>query len=197
MMDHVSGKPTTAEELRAATVGEPEELSGRVELVEYDPSWLLQFEREAVKIRAALGERAVQLEHVGSTSVPELIAKPLIDIVLAVADSADEPGYVPPLEGVGYTLRIREPHWFEHRVLKRREPEVNLHVFSVGCAEIERLLLFRDRLRTNLGDRELYARAKRELAQREWKYVQNYADAKTAVVEEILARARPAVSDSR
>jgi GrpB-like predicted nucleotidyltransferase (UPF0157 family) len=94
-------------------------------------------------------------------------------------------------------LRIREPEWFEHRLLKGSEPAVNVHVFSVGCPEIDRLVAFRDRLRTDDADRELYARTKQELARRSWKYVQNYADAKSAIVEEILTRARPALMDSR
>jgi GrpB-like predicted nucleotidyltransferase (UPF0157 family) len=152
--------------------------------------WPRLFEREAERIRAALGERVVLLEHVGSTSVPGLAAKPKIDILLAVADSADEPSYVPALEGAGYVLYLREPDWFEHRVFKGPDTDINLHVFSQGCPEIDRMLLFRGWLRSNAADRQLYERTKRELAQRNWKYVQNYADAKTAVVEEILARAQ-------
>lgn len=190
-------EPTSEEQLRAVTIGEPELLFGPVELVEYDPAWPSLYAFEATGIRAALGERVRQLEHVGSTSVPGLAAKPRIDIVLAVPDSADEPGYVPALEAAGYVLRIREPAWFEHRLLKRTEPAVNLHVFSAGCPEIERMVAFRDRLRQDEADRRLYADAKRELARRQWKFVQNYADAKTAVVEEILRRARPGLWDSR
>jgi GrpB-like predicted nucleotidyltransferase (UPF0157 family) len=197
MIPPVDGKQTTEDELRAVTVGEPDVLDGPVRLVEYDPAWPLLFEHEAATIAGALGARALLVEHVGSTSVPNLAAKPLIDIALAVRDSADEPSYVPALEAVGYVLRIREPAWFEHRVLKQRAPAVNLHVFSAGCVEIERLLAFRDRLRANADDRVLYERAKRDLAGREWKYVQNYADAKTAVVEGILARARPTLPGSR
>jgi GrpB-like predicted nucleotidyltransferase (UPF0157 family) len=109
---------------------------------------------------------------------------------LVVADTRDEEAYVPALEAAGYVLWIREPEWFEHRLFKGPDTNVNLHVYSVGCPEIERYLLFRDRLRSNQADLELYLRAKRELAARTWKYVQNYADAKTAVVEEIIARAR-------
>ena len=131
----------------------------------------------------------IRIEHVGSTSVPGLPAKPLIDIVLEVADSADEAAYVPALEATGYCLRIREPDWFEHRVLKGPDTDVNVHVFSAGCEEVDRMLLFRDWLRGNAADRELYAVKKRELAGREWKYMQQYADAKTAVVQEIMARA--------
>jgi len=177
------------ERLRSVTIGEPQLLAGPVLLAEYDPDWPQLFRHEADRIRDALGPRALQVEHVGSTSVPGLAAKPIIDISLAVADSADERAYVPALEGAGYFLRIREPDWFAHRAFGREGVRVNLHVFSAGCAEIDRMLRFRDRLRRDDGDRELYERTKRELAQRQWKYVQNYADAKSAVVQAILARA--------
>ena len=180
---------TSDEKLLAAVVGGLPPKSGPVVLVDYDPEWPRLFEREEERIRTALGERALEVEHAGSTSVPGLAAKPIIDIVLVVADSTDEPAYVPALEAFGYSLRIREPDWFEHRCLKSREPEVNLHVFSAGCPEIERMLAFRDHLRRDAADRELYERTKRELAQREWKYVQHYADAKSEVVEQILLRA--------
>jgi GrpB-like predicted nucleotidyltransferase (UPF0157 family) len=180
------------EELAKVTVGGPRPLLGPIEISDYDPSWPGWYEREEARIRAALGERVVRIEHVGSTSVPDLPAKPIVDIVLEVPDSADESAYVPDLEAAGYVLRIREPEWFEHRLLKGPDTEVNLHVFSAGSEEVERMLLFRDWLRTNDDDRELYARAKRELAARDWKYTQQYADAKTAVVHEIIGRARAA-----
>src|ERR1700716_2197621 len=96
------------------------------------------------------------------------------------------------MEEAGYVLRIREPDWFEHRLFKGADTDINLHVFSAGSPQIERMLLFRDWLRSNEADRELYLRTKRELAQREWQYTQNYADAKTAVVREIVARAETA-----
>lgn len=162
---------------------------GPIELVDYDEAWPVRFEREAKRIRAALGVRALLVEHAGSTSVPGLAAKPIIDVVLAVPDSSDEDAYVPALVAEGYTLRIREPAWYEHRVLKKSDPNVNLHVFSSGCLEIDRMLAFRDHLRANDADRELYEQAKRELASRHWAYVQDYADAKTEVVEQIVARA--------
>jgi len=177
------------EELRAVTLGELQPISGPIELVDYDPAWPGLFEREADRIRAALGDRARVLEHTGSTSVPGLVAKPIIDITLAVPNSADEDAYVPSLEAAGYVLRIREPDWYEHRVFKGPDTNVNLHVFSEGCPEIDRMLRFRDWIRSNQADRELYERMKRELAGKEWKYVQDYADAKTAVVREILTRA--------
>ncbi|HVN08774.1 MAG TPA: GrpB family protein [Patescibacteria group bacterium] len=168
-------------------------LPERIQIADYDPRWPEQFQREAERVRAALGPRALRLEHTGSTSVPGLAAKPIIDMLLVVADSADEPAYVPALAHSGYTLKIREPEWFEHRMFKGPDTDVNLHVFSSGCSEIARTLSFRDWLRASPADRELYERTKRALSLREWKNLQEYADAKTAVVEEILARARAAL----
>ena len=185
-------KPTTDEELRAVTLGELKPLTRPIVVSDYDATWPASFEREAARVRAVLGTRVKRLEHVGSTSVPGLPAKPVIDMVLTVADSADESGYVPPMEAAGYVLRIREPHWFEHRLFKGPDTDINLHVFTEGCAEVDQMLLFRDWLRTHPEDLELYATTKRELAKQEWKYVQNYADAKTGVVQRILAKARAA-----
>src|SRR5215213_11897336 len=153
--------PLTEEQLRAVTIGEPARPSGSIEIVDYDPGWPQLFAREADRVRAALGDRVLLLEHVGSTSVPGLAAKPWIDMVLIVADSADEPAYVPALEAAGYELRIREPDWYEHRMFRRLDPGVHLHVFSPGCVEVERMLRFRDRLRSNESDRRLYERTKR------------------------------------
>lgn len=177
------------EYLQKVTVGERKLHNAPVTLVDYDPSWPALFDREADRVRAALGDRVLQLEHVGSTSVPGLCAKPIIDMLLVVADSADEAAYVPALEAAGYTLRIREPDWFEHRKLKGPDTDVNLHVFSPGTSEVERMLCFRDWLRANPADRDAYARAKRELAQQVWRHRQNYADAKTSIIQEILGRA--------
>jgi GrpB-like predicted nucleotidyltransferase (UPF0157 family) len=179
----------TEDELRASLVGGPPS-SGPVVLVDYDPDWPRLFAREAERIRDALDSRALLIEHAGSTSVPGLAAKPVIDIVLVVADSADEAAYLPALKAAGYVLRVREPEWFEHRLLKGPDTSVNVHVFSPDSPEIERMLLFRDWLRRNEADRALYERAKRELAQKEWEYVQHYANAKSDVVEQIIARAR-------
>jgi GrpB-like predicted nucleotidyltransferase (UPF0157 family) len=184
--------PMSEDEIRAATVGELTPLTGGVVLVPYDPAWPAAFEREAGRVRAILGDRVLVLEHTGSTSVPGLTAKPIIDMLLVVADSGDEPAYVLDLERAGYVLRIREPEWYEHRVFKGPDTNINLHVFSPGAPEIERMLLFRDHLRRHGPDRELYARTKRELARKDWTYVQNYADAKTEVIEEIIERARAA-----
>jgi GrpB-like predicted nucleotidyltransferase (UPF0157 family) len=160
-----------------------------IEIHEYDPRWPALYAREEERVRSILGDRVLRIAHVGSTSVPGLPAKPVVDIVLEVADSADEAGYARDLEAGGYPLAIREPDWYEHRLFKGPDTNVNVHVFGAGCEELDRMIRFRDHLRASETDRELYAQAKRDLAARDWSYVQQYADAKTAIVREILARA--------
>lgn len=182
--------PLTEEQIRSAQVGELVPLVAPIQIVDYDPEWPRLYEREAARVQSALGDRVLLLEHVGSTSVPGLAAKPKIDMLLVVANTADEPSYVPALETAGYVLTIREPDWYEHRMFKGPDTDINLHVFSSGCTEIDRMLLFRNWLRSNESDRLLYERTKRQLARNNWKYMQNYADAKTAVVQEILTRAQ-------
>jgi len=177
------------EELQNLTVGELKPHNANITLVEYDPHWPNAFIKEANRVRSVLENKIIQLEHVGSTSVPGLCAKPIIDMLLVVEDSADEPSYVPALEAEGYTLQIREPEWFEHRMFKGPDTDINLHVFSLGTSEIDRMLRFRDWLRSNETDREKYAQVKRGLAKNKWRHVQHYADAKTLIVQEIMERA--------
>jgi GrpB-like predicted nucleotidyltransferase (UPF0157 family) len=181
----------SAEQIQAYSVDVIQPLTGPIHLVEYDPEWPALFGREEARIRAALGERVIRLEHTGSTSVAGLAAKPCVDITMTVADVLDEPAWVPDLEAAGYRLVIREqePDWFDHRVLKGPDTNVNLHVFSAGCRELDRMVGFRDWLRTHDEDRELYESTKRALVQQEWAFVQNYADAKGDVIEQIAARA--------
>ncbi|MDQ3466771.1 MAG: GrpB family protein [Chloroflexota bacterium] len=195
--------PTPSSDPDPLPVNAPTPVGGQVRLVPADPAWPGLFAREAVRIRAALRERALQIEHIGSTSVPGLIAKPIIDILLVVADCADEASYLPDLEAAGYRLRIREPDPAvgatftgdePHRVCKGSDTDLNLHIYSAGSGEIERYLLMRDRLRTVPSERDLYARVKAELAAHHWATVQAYADAKNAVVEAIIGRAREAAS---
>ncbi|MGW0908656.1 GrpB family protein [Streptomyces sp. NPDC002853] len=190
--------PMSAEEIEAAHLVAPSKLNGQITLRDYNPRWPLVFEREAARIREHLGRPEHQIEHridhVGSTSVPELPAKPVIDMLLTVPDSAADASYVPVLEALGFELVIREPGWYEHRLLRKHDLDpsastANLHVLSAGCPEADRMLLFRDRLREHGGDRKLYADTKRSLSQQQWEYVQNYADAKSEVVVGILQRA--------
>jgi GrpB-like predicted nucleotidyltransferase (UPF0157 family) len=184
-------RPRSADEIQAITVDILKPLTGPIALVESDPAWPRLFEREARRIRTILGDRVIRLEHTGSTSVPGLAAKPIIDITMTVADVLDEAAYAADLVAAGYRLVIREhePDWYDHRVFKGPDTNINLHVFSAGCREVDRMVGFRDWLRTHDDDRALYEATKRELVKREWAFVQNYADAKGEVVEEIAARA--------
>lgn len=166
-------------------------------IVRYDPTWPLQFERHAAVIGAAVGQHMLLLEHIGSTAVPELPAKPIVDILLVVQDSSDEETYLPNLVSAGYELRVREPDFDEHRMFRTPAKDVHLHVYSAGSREIERYLAFRDRLRDSRDDRQLYARTKMALAAEEWPDMNAYAEAKTRVIEDILKRSsRVGVSDS-
>ncbi|WP_026124128.1 GrpB family protein [Nocardiopsis baichengensis] len=160
----------------------------RVVLTEYDPKWPYLFQREAERVRETLGDAVLAVEHVGSTAVPGLAAKPCVDVLLLVGDPAEEDAYRPALEKAGYTLHFAEPDFHDHRVFKGPGVTMNLHVFADG-AEPRRMLALRDRLRADAGDRGLYERTKRELAERFRDSVQDYSEAKTGVIEEILSRA--------
>jgi GrpB-like predicted nucleotidyltransferase (UPF0157 family) len=163
-----------------------------IELTDPDPGWPAQYETLASRIRAALGWRALQLEHVGSTSVPGLAAKPVIDIDLNVADPGREGDYVPALEAAGFRLVIREPWWYGHRVLTCDQPRSNLHVFGFDSPEPVRHRIFRDWLRGNPADRDRYAAAKRQAAaaaNASGEHVMQYNARKQQVVRDIYHRA--------
>jgi GrpB-like predicted nucleotidyltransferase (UPF0157 family) len=172
----------------------PQPYAVKVVVTEYDPRWPAWFATEDDRIRSALGSAVVRLEHVGSTSVPGLAAKPVIDIALILPDTSAEDTFVPALQEAGYRFYAREPEFHEHRLFYSRldfghERNVNLHVYTDGCIEFDRYLVFRDWLRANEDDRLLYQHVKQDLAKRDWAYVQDYADAKTDVIKEIRARA--------
>jgi GrpB-like predicted nucleotidyltransferase (UPF0157 family) len=189
--EHADGwEPDKEQRFRDAWVEAPPRVDGAITLAEYDSQWPVRFEREATAIRGELGDQVVRLEHIGSTSVPGLAAKPIIDILLVVPDPGDEDAYLPGLDRAGYRLVIREPDWNHHRLLRKRpNDDVNMHTFGPDSPEIERYLRFRDRLRANDEDRQLYEDTKRRLAGQQWQYTQQYANAKTEVVEAIMARA--------
>jgi GrpB-like predicted nucleotidyltransferase (UPF0157 family) len=191
MTGETAWDPDAEERLHQAWVDTPPKLTGPVLLTDYDAAWPALYERQARQLRSALADRVLGLEHIGSTSVPGLAAKPVIDMLLVVADPADEQAYVPDLEAAGYQLAIRESGRYPHRVLKGTEPSVNLHVLGPDSPEIGRYLRFRDHLRSERADRELYELLKRRLAAQDWTYMQQYADAKSEVVEAILNRAQP------
>lgn len=158
-----------------------------VEIVPYDRGWPVRFAALADDIRAALGAAALDVEHVGSTAVPELAAKDVIDIDVTVADPRDEGRYVPALERLGYVLTIREPSFHQHRCLTLPEPRVNLHVFGPDCPETIRHRMFRDWLRSHPDDRDRYEQAKR-LAVPGGGHVMDYNRRKQAVLRDIYDR---------
>lgn len=168
-----------------------------IKIVDYDPDWPTKFELHAKNIFEALGDAATRVEHIGSTSVPGLGAKPIVDVLVVVEDSANESTYLPQLEAEGYVLRVREPEWNEHRMFRTVEKGIHIHIYSAGCKEIERNLTFRDRLRSKVDDRTRYEKTKRELASNDWSDMNAYADAKTEMIEDIIAAAQAADEISR
>ena len=163
-----------------------------IEVTDPDPAWPRQYADLAGRIRQALGWRVLQLEHVGSTSVPGLAAKPIIDIDLTVADPGREPDYMPALETIGFRLAIREPWWYGHRVLRAAEPHCNLHVFGFDSPELVKHRIFRDWLQGNPDERDRYAAAKREAASEasvRGEHVMQYNARKQQVIREIYHRA--------
>ena len=135
-------------------VGEPEQ-ARRIEIAEPDAGWPLLFAAVRDRILGALDDRALRIDHVGSTAVPGLAAKPVIDVDLTVADTDAEHAYVPALEAAGFTLRVREPWWLGHRMLVASEPAVHLHVWPLDSPEAARHRLFRDHLRADAVDRAI------------------------------------------
>lgn len=172
-------------QLDAALIGGREPV--RVAVVDHDPAWAGRFEQVRALVREALPEAAASVQHIGSTSVPGLAAKPVVDVVLVVDAVEDEAAYVPPLERVGFVLRVREPG---HRMLRTPARDVHLHVHGPDDDAVQRHLDLRDHLRRSPADRALYAAAKRRLAERPWSDMNHYADAKSPVIAEILGRAR-------
>ena len=168
-------------------IGGPEKRE--ISIAQYDPSWQTKYLKHEDVIRNALGDKLLNIEHVGSTAVPGLGAKPIIDIDVVLADSGDEASYLPALEAAGYVLRVREPDWHEHRMMRTPALDVHIHIFTLHSPEVERHLIFRDRLRSNAADRKLYDSTKRMLAEKSWDSMDDYANAKTNVVERIIASA--------
>jgi GrpB-like predicted nucleotidyltransferase (UPF0157 family) len=160
-------------------------------IADYDPSWPGRFEQERERIQSALGTTALQVEHIGSTAVPGLAAKPIIDILVLVEDPEDDSRLVPAMASAGYELRVREPG---HRMF--RTPSRDVHVHFWTQPEVERHLSFRDRLRASEEDRAAYERLKRELARRDWRDMNDYADAKSGLIARILLGADQEAAES-
>ncbi len=176
---------------RRADVTEAELIGGveKRDLVieDYNPTWQEEYAAHLERIINALGEYAAAVEHIGSTSVPGLAAKPIIDVLVTVPDITAEEDYLDPLLAAGYQLRVREPG---HRMVRNPERDAHVHVLEVNDSAAFDYLLLRDRLRTDAQDRADYERTKRDLVQRDWSDMNAYAEAKSEVIEGIKARAR-------
>ena len=168
-------------------VGGPEKRP--IVIVGYRPEWVAPFAAERDRIVGALGSTAVRVEHIGSTSVPGLGAKPIVDIQVAVPDIAADVSFAPRLVAAGYVVRVRERG--EHWMFRTPRQDVHLHVCGAGGDWEYRHLLFRDWLRHEPADRAAYEAAKRALADLDWPSTQHYSAAKTTIIAEITARARP------
>ncbi len=168
------------------------ELVGGVEkrelvIDDYDPEWPARYAEQETRIREAVGGAATGVEHIGSTAVPGLAAKPIIDILVTVPDITAEEDYLDPLVGAGFELRVREPG---HRLVRTPARDVHVHILETGDPAAHDYLLLRDHLRSDAADRELYESTKRALTARAWPDMNAYADAKTEVIEAIKRRAR-------
>jgi GrpB-like predicted nucleotidyltransferase (UPF0157 family) len=178
----------TPEQIAAALVGALPRRWESIVIEDYDPAWVERFAAASSALREVLGDRIIDVQHVGSTSVPGLAAKPIIDIDLLVADTADESRYLPTLEGIGYRLVLREPWWHGHRMLVSAAEDVNLHVWPEAAPEPVRHRLFRDWLRSHPEDRDLYASTKRRLARDTTDRPGDYSLAKNDVIDDIYTR---------
>ena len=174
-----------SEELEAVLIGGLEPVV--IDVVDYDPAWPGQYEVLAARVRDALGATALRIEHIGSTSVPGLAAKPIIDMLIVVDDVENEDNFVPPMESAGLVLRVREPG---HRMMRTPTKDAHLHFYEPSAQAIRDYLDLRDWLRRHPDDREAYETVKRALAGQHWEDMNYYADAKSGVITEILRRAR-------
>lgn len=161
-----------------------------IEIVDYRAQWAERFEQEKGRIESAVGSAARRLEHVGSTAVPGLAAKPVVDVMVTVDEPEDESSYLPALEQAGFILRVREPG---HRMFRTPERDVHVHVWRAGSDDEQRHVVFRDRLRSSAEDRAEYEQKKRNLAT-QFRDMNDYADAKSEVIERIVRRAASALS---
>jgi GrpB-like predicted nucleotidyltransferase (UPF0157 family) len=175
----------STEQLAAGLVGEPPARWQSIVLEDYDPAWADQYAAARSRLDQALPGQIIGIEHVGSTSVPGLAAKPVIDIDLLLADTAEEARYLPALEGIGYRLVLREPWWYGHRMLVSPTADVHLHVWPQDAPEPVRHRLFRDWLRSHPDDRDRYAAAKRSLAGQTADQPGDYSLAKNEVIDDI------------
>jgi GrpB-like predicted nucleotidyltransferase (UPF0157 family) len=165
-------------------IGGPEKRT--IAIDPYSPAWPARFEEHRGCITEALGTVACRVDHIGSTAVTGLAAKPIVDIQISVVDVDHEASYLDPLLAAGYRLRVREPG---HRMFRTPELDVHIHVCDAGSEWERRHLLLRDWLRQSADDRAAYAALKMELQTQDWETMNHYADAKTVLIAEMTTRA--------
>ena len=157
-----------------------------IEVVPWDPGWPSRYDEWRGRLARALGTAAVRIDHVGSTSVPGLAAKPVIDVQVSVRDVQDEPSYVPAVEGVGLWLRMREPIHRYFRPAEGRPRAIHVHVCTAGSGWERDHLLFRDYLRCHGAVASEYGRHKVALAERYRTDRVAYTEAKTCFILDAL-----------
>jgi GrpB-like predicted nucleotidyltransferase (UPF0157 family) len=160
-----------------------------IELVPYDPAWPARFDSWKARLLEVLPSAARRIDHVGSTAVPGLAAKPVIDIQVSVEDLFDEAAYVPAIESVGIQLRSRDDEHRFFRPFEGRPREVHVHVCSAGSDWERRHLVFVAYLRADAEARDAYLKAKQSAAARWADDRIAYTEAKDVVIREILERA--------
>jgi GrpB-like predicted nucleotidyltransferase (UPF0157 family) len=170
--------------LNEVLIGGPERRA--IVIADYDPDWPARFSAQRDRVQRALGPLTMRIEHIGSTAVPGLAAKPVIDMLVTVADADDESVLVPAMASAGYQLRVRETG---HRMFRTPDRDAHVHVWADSDPEVSRYLRFRDRLRASAEDRPAYEQLKRELSAHDWPDMNHYADAKSVLIEQLLTRA--------
>ncbi|MCJ1436695.1 hypothetical protein MMC27_006076 [Xylographa pallens] len=166
-----------------------------ITILEPNPEWPRRFEEVKERLQKALGALILDIAHSGSTSVPGLPAKDIIDVDLTLKDATDEASYVKPLDEAGFRFLLREPQWYQHRFFVENWPNayhVNLHVWGPDSPEVARHRILRNWLLKTPADRELYAKVKREAAERTavaGDSMMGYTQRKEKTIQEILGRA--------
>jgi GrpB-like predicted nucleotidyltransferase (UPF0157 family) len=160
---------------------------GELYLLDYQPAWPRLFEEEAERIRAACGDRLVGIEHIGSTSIPGLAAKPILDIMPLLVSFEEGFDIVPNMEGLGYEYKGEYGIPRRHYFVKGTPRTHHVHMYEADDDEVVRHLLFRDYLREYADTAAEYESLKRRLAAEVPR--EDYPEAKTGFVAQVLARA--------
>lgn len=163
-----------------------------VEVVPHDPRWRDAFEAEAKRVAAALGENVVAVHHIGSTAIPDIYAKPVVDLLVEVRDVAGVDGRSPAMEALGYEV-MGEFGIHGRRYFRKDDREGirthNIHAFEAGSAEVGRHLAFRDYMIAHPGDAQRYSELKRRLAEEHPRSLDAYMDGKDGFIKEMDGRA--------